>query len=179
MNTRASNTKEVVMKWVFTACACISILAVGLICVFLFANGLPTIFEIGPLKFLLGTTWKPGNDIYGILPMILGSIYVTAGAIIVGVPLGLLAAWLVLINTVTFLIFGVDKLLAKHPRFRQRVPEKNLLLLAVVGGSVGAAGDVPLPPQDAPPGLSGGVPVILAVQLLLAAAIALYWNFLR
>ena len=43
-----------------------------------------------------------------------------------------------LINTVTFLIFGVDKLLAKHPRFRQRVPEKNLLLLAVVGGSVGA-----------------------------------------
>ena len=56
----------------------------------------------------------------------------------IGSPLGLLAAWLVLINTVTFLIFGVDKLLAKHPRFRQRVPEKNLLLLAVVGGSVGA-----------------------------------------
>ena len=49
----------------------------------------------------------------------------------IGSPLGLLAAWLVLINTVTFLIFGVDKLLAKHPRFRQRVPEKNLLLLAV------------------------------------------------
>lgn len=42
----------------------------------------------------------------------------------IGSPLGLLAAWLVLINTVTFLIFGVDKLLAKHPRFRQRVPEK-------------------------------------------------------
>lgn len=92
MSTRVANTKEVVMKWVFTACACISILAVGLICVFLFANGLPTLFKIGPLKFLLGTTWKPGNDIYGILPMILGSIYVTAGAIIVGVPIGLLAA---------------------------------------------------------------------------------------
>ena len=55
-------------------------------------NGLPTIFEIGPLKFLLGTTWKPGNNLYGILPMILGSIYVTAGAIIVGVPIGLLTA---------------------------------------------------------------------------------------
>lgn len=92
MSTRVSNTKEVVMKWVFTACACISILAVGLICVFLFANGLPTLFKIGPLKFLLGTTWKPGNDIYGILPMILGSIYVTAGAIVVGVPIGLLTA---------------------------------------------------------------------------------------
>lgn len=80
------------MRWVFAACACISILAVALICVFLFANGLPTLFEIGPLNFLLGTTWKPGNDIYGILPMILGSLYVTAGAILVGVPIGLLAA---------------------------------------------------------------------------------------
>ena len=55
-------------------------------------NGVPTLFKIGPLKFLLGTTWKPGNDIFGILPMILGSIYVTAGAILVGVPIGLLTA---------------------------------------------------------------------------------------
>ena len=92
MKTKTAKTREWVMQGVFTACACISILAVVLICVFLFANGLPTIFKIGPLKFLLGTTWKPGNDIYGILPMILGSIYVTAGAIIVGVPIGLLTA---------------------------------------------------------------------------------------
>ena len=74
MNTTTSHLKEIVMQGVFTACACISILAVALICIFLFANGLPTIFEIGPLKFLLGTTWKPGNNLYGILPMILGSI---------------------------------------------------------------------------------------------------------
>ena len=92
MKTKTAKTREWVMQGVFTACACISILAVVLICVFLFANGLPTIFKIGPLKFLLGTTWKPGNDIYGILPMILGSLYVTAGAIIVGVPVGLLTA---------------------------------------------------------------------------------------
>ena len=92
MKTTTSHLKEIVMQGVFTACACISILAVTLICIFLFANGLPTIFEIGPLKFLLGTTWKPGNNLYGILPMILGSIYVTAGAIIVGVPIGLLTA---------------------------------------------------------------------------------------
>ena len=92
MKTKTAKTREWVMQGVFTACACISILAVALICVFLFANGLPTIFKIGPLNFLLGTTWKPGNDIYGILPMILGSIYVTAGAIIVGVPIGLLTA---------------------------------------------------------------------------------------
>ena len=87
-----SKLKEGVMQVVFTLCACVSILAVALICIFLFANGVPTLFKIGPLKFLLGTTWKPGNDIFGILPMILGSIYVTAGAIIVGVPIGVLTA---------------------------------------------------------------------------------------
>ena len=92
MKTRSVSTKETVMQWVFTVCACVSILAVALICLFLFANGIPTIAEIGPLQFLLGTNWKPGNDLYGILPMILGSIYVTAGAIIVGVPVGLLTA---------------------------------------------------------------------------------------
>ena len=89
---KTAHLREGIMQAVFTACACISILAVVLICVFLFANGLPTIGKIGPLKFLLGTTWKPGNDIFGILPMILGSIYVTAGAILVGVPIGLLTA---------------------------------------------------------------------------------------
>ena len=87
-----SKLKEGVMQGVFTLCACVSILAVALICIFLFANGVPTLFKIGPLKFLLGTTWKPGNDIFGILPMILGSSYVTAGAILVGVPIGLLTA---------------------------------------------------------------------------------------
>ena len=87
-----SKLKEGVMQVVFTLCACVSILAVALICIFLFANGVPTLFKIGPLKFLLGTTWKPGNDIFGILPMILGSLYVTAGAIIIGVPIGLLTA---------------------------------------------------------------------------------------
>lgn len=80
------------MKIIFLICACVSIICVLLICLFLFANGLPAIAEIGPLKFLLGTSWKPGQDLYGIAPMILGSLYVTAGAIIVGVPLGILTA---------------------------------------------------------------------------------------
>ncbi len=80
------------MKAVFLIAACASILAVALICVFLFANGVPAMTEIGVFDFLLGQTWRPGNDIYGIFPMILGSIYVTAGAIVVGVPIGLLTA---------------------------------------------------------------------------------------
>ena len=86
------NLKENLMHGVFLGAACVSILAVALICIFLFANGIPAIFEIGPLNFLGGMRWKPLNDIYGIFPMIVGSIYVTAGAIIVGVPIGILCA---------------------------------------------------------------------------------------
>lgn len=84
--------KENVMQAVFFTAACASILAVVLICIFLFANGVPAMAKIGVFDFLLGKSWKPGNDIYGILPMIMGSIYVTAGAIIIGVPIGLLTA---------------------------------------------------------------------------------------
>ena len=84
--------KETIMQAVFFLAACASILAVGLICVFLFANGLPAIGKIGIFQFLLGKTWQPSNGQYGILPMILGSIYVTAGALIVGVPIGILTA---------------------------------------------------------------------------------------
>lgn len=83
---------EVLMQGVFLLSACISILAVILICFFLFSEGLPAIVEIGPGDFLLGTVWKPLEGLFGILPMIVGSIYVTAGAIVFGVPVGLLCA---------------------------------------------------------------------------------------
>lgn len=89
-SARRSNMKEVrefIMKCVFLLTACVSIAAVVLICIFMFANGLPAIGKIGPLNFLLGEKWKPMNNIFGILPMIIGSIYVTAGAIIIGVPI--------------------------------------------------------------------------------------------
>lgn len=86
------NFKEKGMHMVFLISACASILAVATICLFLFANGVPAIGKIGVLNFLTGEKWKPGNNIYGILPMILGSIYVTAGAIVAGVPIGILTA---------------------------------------------------------------------------------------
>ena len=89
------NGKKIVeagAKGLFAIAAAVSILAVVVICVFLFANGLPAMGEIGVADFLLGTTWRPANDIYGIFPMILGSIYVTAGALLIGVPVGLLTA---------------------------------------------------------------------------------------
>lgn len=84
--------KERGMKTVFLLAACTSILAVALICIFLFLNGFSAIGKIGVADFLLGRQWKPLNDIYGIFPMIVGSIYVTAGAMLIGVPIGLLCA---------------------------------------------------------------------------------------
>lgn len=86
--------KENAAHILFFAAALTSILAVLLICVFLFANGIPAMKEIGFFSFLTGTKWSPGNTpaSYGILPMILGSIYITAGAIILGVPVGILSA---------------------------------------------------------------------------------------
>lgn len=84
--------KETIAKVLFTAAAGISILAVALICIFLFASGLPAIGEIGVLDFLGGTTWRPAADQYGILPMIIGSVYATIGALIIGIPIGLFAA---------------------------------------------------------------------------------------
>ena len=87
-----SNVKEKTMHVVFMIAACMSILAVVMICVFMFANGIPAIQEIGVGDFLLGKVWKPNENLYGIFPMIIGSIYVTAGAMIIGVPIGLLCA---------------------------------------------------------------------------------------
>lgn len=84
--------KESLAKVLFTAAAGVSILAVALICVFLFASGVPAIGEIGVVEFLTGTVWRPASETFGILPMILGSIYATVGALIIGVPTGLFCA---------------------------------------------------------------------------------------
>lgn len=80
------------MKAVFFIAACASIVAVALICGFMFANGVPAIGKIGFVKFIFGKVWKPGSELFGIFPMIVGSLYVTAGAIIIGVPIGILTA---------------------------------------------------------------------------------------
>lgn len=84
--------KEKGMRFLFFLTACVSVAAVVLICLFLFASGIPAIREIGAGRFLLGTKWKPANNLYGIFPMIVGSIYVTAGALAIGVPVGVLTA---------------------------------------------------------------------------------------
>ena len=91
---RSNAFSERLMQFFFGLAACISIMAVLLICLFLFVNGIPAIAEIGAAEFILGERWKPSDtpQSFGIMPMIMGSIYITAGAVIIGVPLGLLTA---------------------------------------------------------------------------------------
>ena len=84
--------RETAMRCVFCATACACILAVLLICFFLFSNGIPFFGKVSLWEFLTGETWRPSNGIFGILPMILGSVYVTGGALLLGAPLGILTA---------------------------------------------------------------------------------------
>ncbi|MRX82148.1 phosphate ABC transporter permease subunit PstC [Eggerthella guodeyinii] len=139
--------KEGIAKALFVGAAGISILAVALICVFLFANGVPAIAQIGLPEFLFGTTWRPANDIYGIFPMIIGSIYVTAGAIVVGVPTGLLCAIFLsrfangkvaavlkpgveLLAGIPSVVYGFFGLVLIVPFIRTNMPGNGLSLLA-------------------------------------------------
>ncbi|WP_055078088.1 phosphate ABC transporter permease subunit PstC [Lagierella massiliensis] len=86
--------KENAFKYVALISACVSILAVIVICFFIFSRGLPTIKEIGIKNFILGTKWSPtaSPPSFGILPFIISSFYVTLGAVILGVPTGLFTA---------------------------------------------------------------------------------------
>lgn len=84
------NISEGLMRGLFLASACVCVLAVGVICSFLFANGLPFFAEYNALDFLSGTEWAPLRGVFGILPMIVGSFYVTFGALVIGAPIGIL-----------------------------------------------------------------------------------------
>ena len=87
-----TQTKELIAKMLFALAAAISVAAVIVICVFIFGNGIPAIAQIGFFDFIFGTNWKPSSDVYGIGVMIVGSLYVMAGALVIGVPLGILCA---------------------------------------------------------------------------------------
>lgn len=76
----------------FLFCGFVSVAFVLLISVYLIISGIPAIHQIGPTKFLFGTTWKSGQNQFGILPFILTSVYGTAGAVILGIPIGIFTA---------------------------------------------------------------------------------------
>lgn len=142
-----SAVKEGLARALFVGAAATSVLAVALICVFLFANGLPAMAQIGVPEFLLGTTWRPANDVYGIFPMIVGSIYVTAGAMLVGVPAGFLCAVFLsrfasgrvaaalkpgveLLAGIPSVVYGFFGLVVIVPFIRDSMPGRGLSLLA-------------------------------------------------
>ncbi|WP_165045749.1 MULTISPECIES: phosphate ABC transporter permease subunit PstC [unclassified Adlercreutzia] len=143
----SSAAKEGLARALFAIAAAVSVLAVVLICVFLFANGVPAMAQIGLPEFLFGSTWRPANDLYGIFPMIVGSIYVTAGAMIVGVPTGLLCAIFLsrfasrgvaaalkpgveLLAGIPSVVYGFFGLVVIVPFIRENMPGRGLSLLA-------------------------------------------------
>ena len=85
---------EKTMNLLFLACGLLTILFVILITIFLIVSGIPAIQNIGPINFLFGRVWLPtaAKPSYGILPFILTSVYGTCGAILIGVPVGILCA---------------------------------------------------------------------------------------
>ncbi len=92
MKIKSAQTKEKFFEVLFLGAALISILAVLVICIFLFASGMPAMTEIGIMDFIFGTEWRPSSNVYGIFSMIVGSIYITAGSMVFGVPIGIMTA---------------------------------------------------------------------------------------
>lgn len=82
-------TKERLMERLILICAATSIVAVALITIFIFISGVPVLQNTGLLSFVFGKDWQPTGGTYGILPLILGSLGVTFGALIIGIPTGL------------------------------------------------------------------------------------------
>lgn len=84
--------RERIAKYVFAGAAALTVAAVGTICLFLFLEGSPAIAKIGLVDFLGGSAWRPGEELFGILPMLAGSGVITLGAALLGVPIGILTA---------------------------------------------------------------------------------------
>ena len=88
----ALKVTEAVMRLLLTVCGLAAVGFVIVITGYLVVSGIPAIQEIGLIDFLTGTVWKPNQEQFGILPVILTSVLGTFGAILIGVPLGLLFA---------------------------------------------------------------------------------------
>jgi len=83
---------EVLSRRMIFISALAAILLVFLISLFVIQQGIPALRSIGVLDFLFGTVWRPGIGEFGILPMIIGSVYVTIGALLLSAPLGIACA---------------------------------------------------------------------------------------
>lgn len=155
---KKTDLKELLMKIVFIIAAVCFIAAVLIICLFIFMQAVPAIAEIGFFKFLFGTEWKPSdtNPKFGIATMIVGSCYVTAGALVLGVPVGFLTA--------VFMARYCPK-----PLYRVMKPVTNILagIPSIVYGYFGLTVMVPLVRRT----FGGSGSSILTASIILAIMI--------
>lgn len=151
---RAKNAVERGMNLVFLLCGFIAIAFVVLITIYLILSGLPAIKEVGLINFLFGTRWDSTNKTdpaYGILPFILTSIYGTAGAILIGVPIGFFTAVFLakvappkvaavirpavdLLAGIPSVVYGLVGMMVLLPAIREffNVPAGDSLLAAII-----------------------------------------------
>lgn len=83
------NMKEKAIEKLILLCAAVSVAAVALITIFIFSSGGPVLAEYGVFRFIFGNDWSPTSGSYGILPLIVGTLSVTLGALLIGIPTGL------------------------------------------------------------------------------------------
>jgi len=155
-------------KYIVFICAFASIVILGAIAVFIFKEGLPAFQQVGIIDFLFGTEWRPGQDQYGILPMVVGSIAVTAGAMLLSIPLGV----------------GCAILLAEVAPFKVRQflrPAVELLvgIPSVVYGLVGMLLVVPLIRQIGGTGFSIAAASIVLTAMVLPTVISISEDSIR
>jgi len=149
------NVSEIIVKILLGLCALVSVMAVSFIVIFLFSSAIPTIGKIGFFNFILGDVWLPTADepLFGIRNLILTSFYGTTGAIVIGVPLGILAA----IAIAEVLPDNISKIVS---------PAVNLLagIPSVIYGAIGAILLVPFVQKIF--GLNTGATLFSAIVVL-------------
>jgi len=142
-------------KYIVVICASVSFVVLGAIFIFTLREGLPAFQEIGLLDFLLGTEWRPGQEMFGILPMTVGSILVTLGSMVLAIPIGIACAILL----AEIASFRIRRLLRTAVELLVGIP-------SVIYGLVGMMLIVPLVRQIGGSGFS-----ILAASLVLTAMV--------
>lgn len=118
---KRKKTIETGFRLLFLICGLIAVAFVLLISIYLIIAGIPAIREVGLINFLFGDTWNAGTSEFGILPFILTSVYGTAGAVVIGVPIGILTALYLskvappkiakLVNTAVELLAGIPSVI--------------------------------------------------------------------
>lgn len=118
---KRKKTIETGFRLLFLICGLIAVAFVLLISIYLVVAGIPAIREVGLINFLFGDTWNAGTNEFGILPFILTSVYGTAGAVVIGVPIGILTALYLskvappkiakLVNTAVELLAGIPSVI--------------------------------------------------------------------